>query len=64
MFQEVTELLFPDEIFILRSKADPQDIQKEEKKQKLNFSEEVAKKSDSFVEARKLNQVSLEADIQ
>jgi hypothetical protein len=32
MFQEVTELLFPDEIFTLRSKADPQDIQKEEKK--------------------------------
>jgi hypothetical protein len=43
MFLEVTDLLFPDEVFTLHSKVNPQDIQKEEKKKKLDFSEAVAK---------------------
>ena len=64
MFNGVTELLFPDEVMILRSKADPQDMKKEEKKEKLDLSEAVAKDCDSFVHARSLNQISLEADIQ
>jgi len=64
MFNGVAELLFPDEVVILRSKADPQDIKKEEKKEKLDLREAVANDCDSFVNARSLNQISLEAKIQ
>lgn len=63
MFHEVTDLLFPDEVFALRSKANPQDIQKEERK-KLDFSETVAKECEAFIQARSLSQISLEFDIQ
>lgn len=63
MFSEVTELLFPDEEFTLQPKPDPQDIPKEEKKEKLNFSESVAKECDAFLKAKSLRQISVKSEI-
>ncbi len=39
MFSEVSELLFLDETFTVGKKIDPQDMPRQEKKEKLDFKE-------------------------
>ncbi len=64
MFTEVSELMFPDEAITLGKKIDPQDMPKQEKQEKLDFKEIVIMECESFVQARSISLVSLEADIQ
>jgi len=49
LFEEVTEALFPDDKFFLRSKSDPQDNRRVELKQEFNFEQEVAKETEKFI---------------
>jgi hypothetical protein len=41
MFSEVSELLLLDEVFTVGKKIDPQDMPRQEKKEKLDFKETV-----------------------